>query len=87
MSTDPSVRHLTQDSHCVRVFDTSPKSLSETQIAARSPKRTKENRLGQQQEVCYQCPTKKGAEMTDAQTIADHWGKGDVYSGILETMK
>lgn len=52
-----------------------------------SPKRTKENHLGQQQEVCYQCPTKKGAEMTDAQAIADHWGKGDVYSLILETME
>lgn len=55
--------------------------------SAWSPKRTKENRLGQQQEVCYQCPTEKGAEMTDAQAIADHWGKGDVYSLILETMK
>ena len=25
--------------------------------------------------------------MTDAQAIADHWGKGDVYSLILETME
>ena len=31
-----------------------------SQMAAPSPKRTKENHLGQQQEVCYQCPTKKG---------------------------
>jgi SAM-dependent methyltransferase len=30
---------------------------------------------------------KKGAELTDAQAIADHWGKGDVYSLILETME
>lgn len=25
--------------------------------------------------------------MTDAQAISDHWGKGDVYSRILETME
>jgi SAM-dependent methyltransferase len=25
--------------------------------------------------------------MTDARTVSDHWGKGDVYSRILETME